>query len=437
LNGFTFLRSFVPNQLSCQQSGQMKTIRLLEMLTSEDILQLVKDEVAEGAEIEFKEDLPAKTRGAKDAWHAGGSVGEYARNSIAQEIIAFANSFGGVVVVGIQESDDHPKRAVGIKSLPRVHDLARRLWQAVQEVIDPPLPILEAVGVPTRGGDAGVVVMRVAASRRRPHRHTVSKEAFIRRGDESVRIGMREIQELTIRALSDARRVESTIEQRRDLCVRLASQELYPLGGAGGGVHFIGVPTIPLDLGRVAGRPELTEMEGRVRAILQGHTFQCVWPHKPSDWRTGLRRVTSEVKRKNHLASYTLQTDGTCEFIYVFSHGEQGTRGLFAGWLAAILGQMLFWIERLRSSAGQTAVEYALAPMITVNSIEAILAPFGASNFEEDVGSCKLPCGVHYFDVMSVGGRDEFTAHMSRFDEDVWNTAGQDIQKHLPKFEID
>jgi predicted HTH transcriptional regulator len=37
-----------------------------------------------------------------------GSIGDYARNQIADEIVAFANTLGGVVCVGIDETQDHP-----------------------------------------------------------------------------------------------------------------------------------------------------------------------------------------------------------------------------------------------------------------------------------------------------------------------------------------
>jgi hypothetical protein len=116
----------------------------LEDSTATHISQLCADQVSEGTELELKSDLPTKD-GRPDPWHSGGSIGDYARNEIAEEIIAFANTLGGVVCVGITETADHPKRADSPSPLPRVHDLARRLRQSVYSVIDPPLPVLEAV----------------------------------------------------------------------------------------------------------------------------------------------------------------------------------------------------------------------------------------------------------------------------------------------------
>src|ERR1700704_4742865 len=163
----------------------------LEATTASNIQQLCADQASEGTELELKSDLPTRD-GRLDAWHTGGSIGDYARNEIAEEIIAFANTVGGVLCLGIKETADHPKRADTPNPMPRVHDLARRLRQAVYGIIDPPLPVLEATGVELQSG-SGVVLLRVPSSRRRPHRHQVSKEVFVRRNDETVRITMREI----------------------------------------------------------------------------------------------------------------------------------------------------------------------------------------------------------------------------------------------------
>jgi len=115
----------------------------LESLAAHDVLQLCSDQVPEGTEVEYKSDLPVKGGRAQDAWHSGGAVGEYARNAIAEEIAAFANTMGGIVCIGIAETQDHPKRADKPQPLPRVHELARRIRQSVYDVIDPPLSVLE------------------------------------------------------------------------------------------------------------------------------------------------------------------------------------------------------------------------------------------------------------------------------------------------------
>ena len=72
-------------------------------------------------------------------------IGRVARDDLAKEVIAFANAYGGIVVVGIDETEDNPKRAKEIFSpqIPRVVDCAEQLTRALRGVIDPPLPLLE------------------------------------------------------------------------------------------------------------------------------------------------------------------------------------------------------------------------------------------------------------------------------------------------------
>lgn len=243
----------------------------LDAISADDICQLCSDAVSEGTEIELKADLPCKDGRLQDPWHSGQSFGEYARNQIAEEVVAFANTLGGVVCVGIAETQDHPKRAATPNPIPRVHDLARRLRQAVYDVIDPPLPMLEAVGVELIPNASGIVVIRVPQSRRRPHRHAVSKEVFVRRADETVRVSMREVQELTIQSMAEASRVETAIERRRERFLNATHTWLQPRDNVtwGGGLHILGIPTTSVDLIRVVGRPEITPGQPRVYVRFQ------------------------------------------------------------------------------------------------------------------------------------------------------------------------
>jgi hypothetical protein len=104
----------------------------LSTVSASDIAQLCSDQIPEGTELELKSDLPSRG-GRGDPWHAGARIGDYARNEVAEEIIAFANSFGGAVCVGINETADHPKRADSPHLLPRVHylDLLASSMQAL------------------------------------------------------------------------------------------------------------------------------------------------------------------------------------------------------------------------------------------------------------------------------------------------------------------
>jgi Schlafen, AlbA_2 len=412
-----------------------------DTIATDDIQQLCADQVPEGAEIELKSDLPSKAGRGADPWHAGGGIGDYARNEIAEEIIAFANTFGGIVCVGINETADHPKRAKSPNPLPRVHDLARRLRQAVYDIVDPPLPVLEAVGIECGGASgAGVVLLRVPPSRRRPHRHHISKEIFVRRADESVRITMREIHELTIQAVAEATRIDAIIKERRET---FRTQTLHWLKSVhqsndtlwGGGMHFVGIPTSTLDLGRVVGRPRLQNFLPAVSALFGERKIACMMPHASMiNWRPGLRSITSEVKTQDRSSLYTLHTTGLCELSFRFKATEERP-GLFIGWLVGMFGFMLAWIDRIRSEAGNPT-EFALAPVMSLLGPAFALAGYGASSFADDFAGTTVPAGFHEFPITSVGPLGEFSMHLARFSEDLSNLAGQDNLRTAPTFSL-
>ncbi|MCY4238418.1 MAG: ATP-binding protein [Rhodospirillaceae bacterium] len=125
-----------------------------------DIQALIDESVPEGAQIEFKERLPAKDSGDPDPWMQGdGKIGDRARNEILEEVVAFANAYGGALVLGVAEDGAKPLVAAGVAPLPRCADLAARFRQVFGTCIDPPLPTLDIVSVPTVD-DSGVIVFR-------------------------------------------------------------------------------------------------------------------------------------------------------------------------------------------------------------------------------------------------------------------------------------
>ena len=105
--------------------------RPLGELTPADIEELWLKHVPEGQYLEFKSHLPAKGTSV-DPWEQGkDEIGDRARNEITEEVIAFANSDGGWVLIGVEESKDHPRRATGATPLRAVAELAPRLEQAI------------------------------------------------------------------------------------------------------------------------------------------------------------------------------------------------------------------------------------------------------------------------------------------------------------------
>src|SRR5262249_28010229 len=133
----------------------MHAKRLVDAST-DDLLSFIHSEPPESDSLELKQTLPAKS--GDDPWVRGDDhVGDRARNELVEEVCAFANAHGGLLLVGVKESPDHPKRAAGVTPVPRCAELAVRLRLQFRDCIEPPLPAIEVEGIVTDSSGSGVV----------------------------------------------------------------------------------------------------------------------------------------------------------------------------------------------------------------------------------------------------------------------------------------
>jgi hypothetical protein len=211
----------------------------IEAIEFTDILDLVTTHAEEGIRLEFKEALSAPD-GRQDRWMVDQSnVGRIARDDIAKEIVAFANAYGGVIVVGIVETDDHPKRAkqLAAPQIPRVADCADRLARALRSVVDPPLPMLEVRGIPSSTNGDGVIMIRIGSSPSAPHGFGTPPMTYVRHGSESAPLSMRELQSMFFERRTRLERIESRRSgfsaMAKDLWKRRNEGRLRKLSGEG------------------------------------------------------------------------------------------------------------------------------------------------------------------------------------------------------------
>jgi len=114
--------------------------------------------------VEYKQYVPGKM--GPDRWHEGAKkISEYARDELLSHLVAFANTRGGHLFVGIEESSDQPKRAVAPCLVPGCQELADRVRQAAFSCIEPPLDDLQVRGIPMDPDGKGIVLFRVGESR--------------------------------------------------------------------------------------------------------------------------------------------------------------------------------------------------------------------------------------------------------------------------------
>jgi predicted HTH transcriptional regulator len=115
--------------------------RSLSELTWSDFEDVVARGLEEDQTLEFKESLQVKDGGV-DPWQSGSDkISPHARDALAEEVVAFANAYGGVVIVGIEETNDNPRRAKAFKT-PLVRnciECVERLGPALRSRFDPPI----------------------------------------------------------------------------------------------------------------------------------------------------------------------------------------------------------------------------------------------------------------------------------------------------------
>lgn len=91
----------------------------------------------------------------KEVRFSGGRVTEPHRDSIADELAAFANSRGGVFILGVE---DRPREIVGIP-IERMDEVEQLVAEVCNDSIEPPLaPIIERLRLPASTGDEVAVI---------------------------------------------------------------------------------------------------------------------------------------------------------------------------------------------------------------------------------------------------------------------------------------
>lgn len=231
----------------------------LNQLTWADVEELAAAKAPENQTTEFKTDLQVLD-GTKNPWHGGaGNIGAYARDKIMKEIVAFANSSGGNLILGMAESKSGIKRAELPKPIPRCELLAVKLQQWCDGNIEPPLPTIEWQGITkSKDSDDGIVLARVMPSRLAPHRakcesHYLTKDErsklgknkfpentgtfYVRRGENSVPMTIREVRDSVLRSTNMFGVLEERLGSRRTV----ALDKLLRIQHQGGWSVYIGV----------------------------------------------------------------------------------------------------------------------------------------------------------------------------------------------------
>ena len=186
-----------------------------DQLGINDLQALIDSSVQEDERIDFKRDLSAET--GQDPWYDCRKLGKKAKTAILEGSVAFANAFGGALILGIDEknSKNGPGVANKISPIPRCADLANSLELIFRDCVEPHIPGLEIIPIRTQG-DSGAVVIRVSRSRLAPHRVIPSLVCPIRRSDRCEKMTMREIKDLVLNLARGTEKLDTLLTERSD-----------------------------------------------------------------------------------------------------------------------------------------------------------------------------------------------------------------------------
>ncbi|MGP1396533.1 MAG: AlbA family DNA-binding domain-containing protein [Inquilinaceae bacterium] len=403
-----------------------------------DIERLIIDQVQESAELELKRELPrkdAKKKGpkcvpdAKDDGESDGSISDYARDKLLAEIIAFANAHGGVLVIGIEETNDKPPRAKRIYPISHCADRASRLHQQCQEKIDPPIPLIETQGVPFEDDGSGVVVVRVPRSRLAPHRHKGDKECYVRRSDRSEPMDMREIQDLTLQVERGLGAVETAFVRYRDRFDR----DLRGIAGSSMptvGLRATAIPLSAIEIERVYNNPDIWLPAGSIPMRAKDVNKPVVAFQMGGTFVTPLirgMRLDDQGCRSGVGDSREVYTNGVIE--YRFWIQESLVKGrqdqsfyIDRDWVFGLFLNTVAAADHFRIVAGAPELEYGIEFEIAiVNNEVPLRVQYGRFNLGG--GSYNR---TTVFPRYSIGSRVEFPRLSRAFQRDFWNGAAID-----------
>ena len=407
----------------------------------DDIQKLIAESVPEGAQIEFKESLPAG-KGKTDAWLNGGShIGDYARNRILAEVVAFANAYGGALVLGIAEGRVKPPVAANVVPLPRCTELAERFRMVFRDCVEPQLPMLDIIPVLTDGG-SGVIVFRTGRSRLGPHRVVPTLVCPVRRADRCESLSMREIQDMTLNLARGTERLEQRLLERsrkfKEEFKRLETPEdafgfrmtAVPVGDE---IQFEAVYSEGKLIEKLL-PPDIeiwrksNDRDSKLRTIRSKYSIHL------QDWRPMLRAARVEEgfvlgRRVDRHAYAEIHTDGLLELGFVSNRviprpyipREPFNMNFDSETPVSTFARLLVWADSLRQLASVPGAEYAAQPQfrVTANRINVEGKDDGIA-----VGLIKQNDTEFPLYPLDTAGGIENT--VSRFESDFWNYFGAD-----------
>ncbi len=401
----------------------------LKDVTCEDIHQIVSDQMQEDAELELKESLPTKNKVRDTRTSDATQVSEFARNKLLEEIIAFANAYGGTLIIGIGESNDKPARADRIVPLSNCTQLAEILCLQCRDCIEPQIPLLEVKGIPLQEDGGGVIVFRVPRSQAAPHRHTVTKECYVRRTDRTEKMTLREIQDLTLQVKRGLVSLDEKFVNSRKKFTNILDK--FAKGNRAFGIRATLVSLTPVCTERVHNRNEvLPPMITMYGSINDDKSIELDLPASDGIWQPQLRGTKTISDQNGFVVIREVYCDGLIEYtLLVKDYNDQIY--LSTEWLIGLIGNVLCAVEKFRRAIEVPSVEYELEFELDNRAGNLPIRRYGKEiyNYEGSIGPHSE--GSTVFPRYRIGAPNEFEIVTDRLEQDFWDVTGRQLDNRI------
>ncbi len=449
----------------------------------EDIQILYDKQITESQELEFK-GLICKSEKNKQSKDEKIEIDDPMKNQICRTIAAFANSHGGALILGVEDSSDseEPNKKLGIigkvTSIPNCKSFVDNLSRTVNDRIEPCLPKLEVFPVfkpESEKNDEGVIVLRTKRSNHAVHcvkfksssnKKFPTKTFPTRRGSNTVELTTQELQDLILNLSWENKRIEATKRTDEILNNRSEnfSEEINKLGDTSlaWGVRMTAMPTTDdVQFGEVQTNGNLLEKytpdapppnNPPVRYQNEDMFAPCYWKFTKFDdpWHPILEAAKqcklSKIKNENglpHTKCYReIHNNGLIENGYLYSDHEIEGRHpnipklyCFMEWLIYLFSDHLAWVDKARRSADCIYSEYAVN--VEVEIIGDNLHIWKKANDcmgEENLA--ELPLKNSYSYTYEFNSHSQINNLIYQFLKNLSNTAKYDISISPSEIEI-
>ena len=351
-------------------------------ITIQNVQSLITQQVPENEQIEYKKEIPVEGNGP---WKNSRSISRKAKETILKESVGFANAYGGVLILGIEESQTSPPVAAKISPIPNCAELTKRLPMFFRDLVEPQMTQLEIFPLIVKD-DTGVIVVRTGGrSRLSPHRVKGCRVCPIRRQDRCEELTMREIQDMTLNVARGLDRIDKMLAKRADDFEDEFNEVLKPYDAYG-----LRATAIPVDdiiyldnvLPAHSTNPELNTNWKKVRRSNDEMTLEVDHIELPIFWRPMLRaaradssdhfvnkRVIPFSKRDSNLYK-ELHCDGLVEIGFIDSRRTLDENKIYLNphVPVVLLANLLVQVNRVRQQSGIPAMEYAVEVQLLVKT---------------------------------------------------------------------